>query len=197
MINPIESVQSPGQHGPPLIVIANADDGEVFGIEFEFMKDFAFLGDFAGMNGNDFFSSGNVTLSDSEINIDTQRVVDQTGVSAAITNPTRRMTGHSEYVVNLNLGYDAPNGNHSVTLAYNVFGDRIIIPGIEGQDDKYEQPFHSLDMVYTYYPTYSTTLKLKVQNILDESKEIEFSETLFRSETKGIGFDLSFKWDFD
>jgi outer membrane receptor protein involved in Fe transport len=197
MINPIESVQSPGQDGPPLIVIANADDGEVYGVEVEFMKDFAFLGDFAGMNGNDFFLSGNVTLSDSEININTQRVVEQTGVSAAITNPTRRMTGHSEYVVNVNLGYDAPNGNHSVTVAYNVFGERIIIPGIEGQDDKYEQPFHSLDMVYTYYPTYSTTLKFKVQNLLDESKEIEFSDTLFRSETKGIAFDVSFKWDFD
>lgn len=197
MLNPIESVQSPGQDGPPLVVIANADDGEVYGVEVEFMKDFAFLGDFLGMNGNDFFLSGNVTLSDSEININTQRVVEQTKVSAAITNPTRRMTGHSKYVVNLNLGYDAPNGNHSVTLAYNVFGERIILPGIEGQDDKYEQPFHSLDLVYTYYPTFSSTVKLKVKNLLDEEKEIHFSDTLFRSETKGIGFDLSFKYDFE
>jgi len=197
MTNPIESVQSPGQDGPPLIVIANADDGEVYGVEVEFMKDFNFLGDFWGLNGQDFFLSGNVTFSDSEINIDTQRVVEQTKVSAAITNPTRRMTGHSQYVVNLNLGYDAPNGNHSVNLAYNVFGERIIIPGIEEQDDKYEQPFHSLDLVYTYYPTYSSTVKFKVQNLLDEQKEIYFSDTLFRSETKGIGFDISFKWDFE
>ena len=107
------------------------------------------------------------------------------------------MTGHSKYVVNLNLGYDAPNGNHSVTLAYNVFGERIILPGIEGQDDKYEQPFHSLDLVYTYYPTFSSTVKLKVKNLLDEEKEIHFSDTLFRSETTGIGFDLSFKYDFE
>lgn len=196
MTDPIESVQSPGQDGPPLIVIANADDGEVYGVEVEFMKDFAFLGDFLGVNGNDFFLSGNVTLSDSEININTQRVVDQTGVSAAITNPTRRMTGHSEYVVNMNLGYDAPNGNHAITLAYNVFGERIIIPGIEGQDDKYEQPFHSLDLVYTYYPSFSSTVKLKVQNLLDNEKEMEFSDTLYRSENKGVGFDLSFKWEF-
>jgi outer membrane receptor protein involved in Fe transport len=193
MLNPIESVQSPGQDGPPLVVIANADEGEVYGVEIEFLKDFDFLGDI----GQDFFLSGNVTLSDSEIKVNTQRVVDQAGVSAAITNPVRRMTGHSEYVVNLNLGYDAPNGNHSVTLAYNVFGERIIIPGIEGQDDKYEQPFHSLDFIYTFFPTYSSTLKFKVQNILDEQKDIEFSDTLFRSETKGIGFDLSFKWNFD
>ncbi len=197
MINPIESVQSPGQDGPPLIVIANADDGEIYGVEVEFMKDFNFIGDFWGMNGEDFFLSGNVTLSDSEVNIDTQRVVDQTGVSAAITNTTRRLTGHSEYVVNLNLGYDHPNGNHSVTMAYNVFGERIIIPGIEGQDDRYEQPFQSLDVIYTYYPTYSSTVKFKVKNVLDEEKTIEFSDTLFRSESKGIEFDISFKWDFE
>lgn len=197
MINPIESVQSPAQDGPPLIVMANAEDGLVYGVEVDFMKDFNFLSDSIGEWAESFFLSGNVTLSDSEINIDTQSVVDQTGVSAAITNTTRRMTGHSEYVVNLNLGFDAPNGNHSATLAYNVFGDRIIIPGIEGQDDKYEQPFHSLDLVYTYYPTYSSTLKFKVQNILNEKKEIEFSDTLFRSETKGIGFDVQFKWDFE
>ena len=135
MTDPIESVQSPAQDGPPLIRIANADDGEVYGVEVEFMKDFAFLSDtvgtFFGMSANDFFLSGNVTLSDSEINIDTQKVVEQTGVSTAITNPTRRMTGHSEYVVNLNLGYDHPSGNHTATLAYNVFGERIIIPGID------------------------------------------------------------------
>jgi len=201
MVAPIEAVQSPAQDGPPLIRIANAEDGEVYGIEVEFLKDFNFLGEFAGLlggvKGEDFFLSGNVTLSDSEINIDTQSVVDQTGVSTSITNPTRRMTGHSEYVLNLNLGYDAPNGNHSVTLAYNAFGDRIIIPGIDGKDDAYEQPFHSLDFVYTYYPTYSSTLKLKVQNLLDEKKKIQFEDTLLRSETKGIGFDLSFKWDFE
>ncbi|MEW6996750.1 TonB-dependent receptor [Colwelliaceae bacterium BS250] len=195
MDSPIESVQSPSQDGPALIRIANAETGEVYGIEAEFLKDFTFLGGI----GNDLFLSGNLTLSDSEIDIDTQKVVEQTGVSAAITNATRRMTGHSEYVVNLNLGYDAPNGNHSATLAYNVFGERIIFPGIEGEDDKLEQPFHSVDFIYTYYPTYSSTLKFKVNNILDESAEIEFenSGTLYRSQTKGIGFDVSLKWDFN
>ena len=187
MINPIEAVQSPAQDGPALIRIANADDGEVYGIEVEFLQDV----------GEDFYLSGNVTLSDSEINIDPVRVEQQTGVSTSITNTTRRMTGHSEYVINLNLGYDAPNGNHSATLAYNIFGDRIILPGIEGRDDAYEQPFHSLDLIYTYYPSYSSTLKFKVQNILDEQKELEFENTLVKSETKGIGFDISYKWNFE
>ena len=197
MTDPIESVPITSTRWSTAYSYCECGDGEVYGVEVEFMKDFAFLGDFMGGIGNDFFLSGNVTLSDSEINIDTQKVVDQTGVSTAITNPSRRMTGHSEYVVNLNLGYDHPNGNHTATLAYNVFGDRIIIPGIDDKDDAYQQPFHSLDLVYTYYPTFATTLKFKVQNLLDEKKEIEFDDTLLRSETRGIGFDVQFKWEFD
>jgi len=204
MLKPIESVQSPSQDGPPLIRIANAESGKVYGVEAEFLKDFVSLGkslgdSFWGIGEivDDLYVSGNVTLSDSEININTQHVVEQTGVSTSITNPVRRMTGHSKYVVNVNLGYDAPNGNHSATLAYNVFGERIIIPGIEAKDDAYEQPFHSLDLVYTYYPSFSTTVKFKVQNLLNEKKELTFENTLLRSETKGLAFDLSFKWDLD
>ncbi|OUS25361.1 TonB-dependent receptor [Thalassotalea sp. 42_200_T64] len=197
MIDPIESVQSPAQDGPALIRIANAETGEVYGVEVEFLKDFTFMGNALGGIGNDLFLSGNLTLSDSEVEIDTQKVVEQTGVSAAITNPTRRLTGHSEYVINLNLGWDAPNGNHSATLAYNVFGERIIFPGIEGEDDKFEQPFHSVDLIYTYYPTYSSTLKFKLNNLLAQKKEIEFDQQLFRSKTQGIGFDISFKWEFE
>jgi len=197
MLKPIESVQSPSQDGPPLIRIANAEDGKVYGIEAEFLKDFTFLGDALWGIGKDFYVSGNLTLSDSEININTQHVVEQTGVSTSISHPTRRMTGHSKYVVNVNLGYDAPNGNHSATLAYNVFGKRIIIPGIEDKDDAYEQPFHSLDLVYTYYPSFSSTVKFKVQNLLNEKKEILFENTLLRSETKGIAFDIQYKWDFN
>jgi len=193
---PIESVQSPAQDGPSLIRIANAEDGYVYGVEMEFLKDFTFLGDLGAINGADFYLSGNITLSDSEINIDTQNVVEQTGVSTSVTNPTRRMTGHSEYVLNFNLGWDAPNGNHSATLAYNVFGERIIIPGIEGKDDAYEQPFHSLDVVYTYYPTFSSTVTFKVQNLLGEDKSIEFEDTLIQSETKGTRFEVALKWDF-
>ena len=192
MDKPIEAVQSPAQDGPPLIRIANAQDGYVYGLEVEFLKDFNFLGEFA----QGFFVSGNFTISESEINIDTQKVVEQTGVSTSITNPTRAMTGHSPWVVNMNFGWDAENGNHSATMAYNVFAERIIIPGIDGKDDAYEQPFHSLDFVYSYYPTYASTLKFKVQNMLDQEKEITFDDTLLRSETRGTSFEVSLKWDF-
>lgn len=192
MIDPIESVQSPAQDGPPLVRIANAEDGYVAGVEFDYLKDFAFLGGF----WQDVFMSGNVTLSDSKINLDRQAIVDQTGVSAAITNTKRRLTGHSKYVVNMQLGYDAPSGQHASTLIYNVFGERIIIPGIEGQDDWMEQPFHSLDFNYSYFPDFNSSLKFKVTNILGAKSEIESAGTLTRSKEKGTEFSIEYKYQF-
>lgn len=193
MEDPIESVQSPAQDGPPLIRIANAESGEVYGMEVEFLQGLEVLG---GGLWDNLFVSGNITLSDSEIVLDRQAIVEQTGVSAAITNTTRRLTGHSKYVVNTQLGYDSDNGEHSASLVYNVFGERILIPGIDGFDDSYEQPFHSFDVVYKYYPDFNTTVTLKLQNIFDEQKELEFEGILLRSETKGTSFSLTYKYDF-
>lgn len=193
MTDPIESVQSPAQDGPPLVRIANAESGELYGVEIEFLQGLEVFGD--GVWDN-LFLSGNVTLSDSEIQLDFQKIVEQTGVSAAITNTERRLTGHSKYVVNMQLGYDADNGEHSASLVYNVFGPRILIPGIDFFDDSFEQPFHSLDLVYKYYPDFNTTVTLKVQNMLDQEKKIEFEDTLLRSETRGTAFSLSYRYDF-
>jgi len=193
MDSPIEAVRSPAADGPPLVVIANAETGEVYGVEIEFLQGLEFIGE--GVWDN-LFTSGNVTLSDSEIVLDRQNIVDQTGLSTAVTNLERRMTGHSEYVVNFQVGFDSDNGEHSGSLVYNVFGERVLIPGIQPFDDAYEQPFHSLDVVYKYYPDFNSTLTFKVQNILGESRELEFEETLLRSETRGTSISLSYKYDF-
>lgn len=192
MNDPIETVQSPAQDGPPLVRIANAQDGYVAGVEFEFLKDFSFLDGF----WQDVFMTGNITVSDSEITLNRQDIVEQTGVSAAITNTKRRLTGHSKYVVNMQLGYDSPNGEHAATLIYNVFGKRIIIPGIEGQDDWMEQPFHSLDLNYTYFPDFNSSVKFKVKNLLGQEQKIEADGTLTRSKEKGTSFSVEYQYQF-
>ena len=115
-----------------------------------------------------FYVSGNATFSDSEIDIDRA-----TPGAGSITNDTRRMTQHSEWVANLQFGWDSEDAKHAATLIYNVFGERIFFAGTDGNDDAFEQPFHSLDFVYSWYPTERLTLKVKLQNLLDESLEIE------------------------
>ena len=196
MVDPIEGFQTEQGDSAPRTRIANGENAEVYGVEVEFLKSLGFLGDDYTSTWNDLFFSGNLTLSDSNTTFDRQKITDQTGVNPDFSNDERRLTGHSEYVVNMQLGYDAPNGEHSATLVYNVFGERIIIPGIGFQDDAFEQPFHSLDLIYTYYPNFNSTVKFKLNNILDQEKEIEFEGVRIRSETRGISASLSYSYEF-
>lgn len=196
MVDPIEGFQTEQGDSAPRTRLANSETGEVFGVEVDFLQGLTFMTDEPYSFWNDLFLSGNVTLSDSETEFNRQNITEQTGVNPDFTNDSRRLTGHSEYVVNLQLGYDAPNGEHSATLVYNVAGPRIIFAGIAGQDDAFEQPFHSLDFVYTYYPDFNSTVKFKLSNILNQERDIEFEGSPILSETKGVGFSAGFSYDF-
>ncbi|GLR71170.1 TonB-dependent receptor domain-containing protein [Agaribacter marinus] len=179
--SPIETVLRIGDEDYSATFV-NGETAEVYGIEVEWLRD---LGDMA----SGFFTSGNITLSDSEAVIDP-------AFAGNLTNPTKRITGHSQYVVNLQLSYDSANGEHSASLVYNVFGERILAAGLGGREDAFEQPFHSLDLVYKYYPDFNSTVSVKMQNILDESQEVTQSDIAVRETEQGMGFSLSYQYQF-
>jgi hypothetical protein len=137
---------------------------------------------------NSFFVQGNLTLQESELLAGDE--------ADAPTNPEREMTGASEYVVNMLVGFDSPDGNHSATLGYNVFGERLYLAGRNGEPDAFEQPFHSLDLTYSWYPTAEVTIKAKLQNLLDESIEIERQDIIVFEEKPGTAFALSAQYKF-
>ena len=154
--SPIERRREQSTDDSVLLGFQNADSGEVSGIEFEGVKQI-----WRGL-----FLSGNVTLSDSEI-----RFTPESAANA--TNLMRRMTGHSEWVVNTTLGFDSDNGRHSAFLNFNAFGERIFAAGVEGNGDVFEKPFDSLGIVYKYFPTDRLELSADIDNILDERTEFE------------------------
>jgi outer membrane receptor protein involved in Fe transport len=169
--DPIETVLSAGTDNNILLTFINADEGELYGVEFEGLKELSFLGDVMGDWASGFFLGGNVTLSDSELTI---------GEDALdLTNDSRRLTQHSQWVVNTQLGYDSPNAMHSATLVYNVFGPRIFSAGRNGADDAFEQPIHTVDLVYSFYPTDNITFTAKVQNLLSDEREIRQDSATF------------------
>ena len=181
--NPIEQSREPGSDDNIQLTFYNAEAGEIFGAEFEGLKDI----------GAGFFVSANVTLSDSEIESPTDQ---------GYTNPVRQMTGQSDYVANTQLGYDSDNGMHSVSLVYNVFGERIYYAARQdGHEDAYEKPFNSLDIVYSFFPTESLTAKLKVGNILDETRTFEQVNSEGQNVTileqdVGTSFSLDLRYSF-
>lgn len=164
--------------------ILNADSGEIYGVEFEGLKTLGFLGD----TMDSFFVQGNLTVQDSEL-VAGER-------ADAPTNPEREMSEASEYVVNMLVGFDSPDGNHSATLAYNVFGERLYLAGRNGAPDQFEQPFNSLDLTYFWYPTPEITVKAKLQNLLDSEIEIEIEGVTVFEEKPGQTFALSAQYKF-
>lgn len=181
--NPIEQSREPGSDDNIQLTFYNAEAGEIYGAEFEGLKSI----------GAGFFVSGNLTLSDSEI---------ESATDQGYTNPIRQMTGQSDYVLNTQLGYDSDNGMHSVSLVYNVFGERIYYAARQdGHDDAYEKPFNSLDLVYSFFPTESLTAKLKVGNILDEKRTFEQvnserNRVTILEQNVGTSFSLDLRYTF-
>lgn len=179
--NPIETILRVGDSSYTA-GFTNGTQAELYGFEAEWLYDLGWVVD-------GFFTSGNITLSDSEVKI-------AASDAGSLTNTTKRMNGHSKYVTNFQLGYDSANGEHSASLIYNVFGERIIASGINGREDAYEQPFHSLDFVYSYYLDFNSTIKLRLRNLLGEDQQVTQDDVTVRSRTVGTTLQLSFKYDF-
>jgi hypothetical protein len=79
---------------------------------------------------------------------------------------------------------------------YNVFGERILAAGVAGRADAYEQPFHSVDAVYTYYPDFNSTIKFKVKNLLGEDQQVTQSDVIVRGRNIGTSFSVSYAYEF-
>ena len=92
------------------------------------------------------------------------------------------------------IGFDAPNARHTASLMYNVFGERLYVAGRNGSPDGYEQPLHSLDFTYFWYPTETMTLKFKAQNLLSETFTIERGGVIVFEEDPGTTVALTFTW---
>jgi TonB-dependent receptor len=186
--SPIETVRGAGSDDNVALTFVNGEQAELYGVELEWFKSLAPLAGKIGKWTQYFFFAGNLTVSDSEITIG--------DAALNLTNNKRAMSQQSDYVANLQLGFDAPNDKHSASLVYNFYSERLFAAGRGGAPDEYEQPFHSLDFIYTYYPLEALSLRLRLQNILDEDLEIEqIGVTTFEQEF-GITAKLDLKYQF-
>ena len=183
---PIEFFESAASDTTIAREILNANEATVEGVEVEFLKELGFLGGVF----DTLFVQGNFTVQDSELVCDANAAF--ACEADAPTNPVRSLSGASDYVANLMLGFDAPNAKHTASLIFNEFGERLYVAGRNGAPDGFEQPFRSLDITYFWYPTDTMTLKVKAQNLLDESVRIEREGVTVFEEKPGMNFSITF-----
>jgi len=195
--NPIEFLETAGSDTTIGREIQNLDSAEVSGIEIEALKELAFLGGVF----DTLFVQGNFTFQDTELEPGSSFAPILSCVDTSGTTPKNscQLSGASDYVANVMIGFDSRDSKHTASLIFNVFGERLFAFGRFGPD-AVEQPFESLDFTYFWYPTDRVTVKAKAQNILGSSIEIEQKEpgrTVTRFEEEpGSSYSLAVSWQF-
>ncbi|MDX1480855.1 MAG: TonB-dependent receptor, partial [Woeseiaceae bacterium] len=184
LVNPIEFFESAVSDTKTAREIVNAESAEIRGVEVEFLKELGFLGSFMDF----FFLQGNATFQDTEL---------VAGRNAdAPTNNVRQLAGASDWMANLLIGFDSPDARHTATLVYNTFGERLYVAGRLGAPDSFEQPFQSLDLTWSWYPTDQMTMKFKAVNLLGDEIEIERQGITVFEEDPGTTLAVSLQYSF-
>ncbi len=183
--NPIESsiFDSTSRQGTYI----NAIGAENAGIEGEIYKRLDFLGtDFLNGIGEDFYVQANASYIESEVSI----APEDQGV---LTSSSRPLQGQSDYLLNLQVGYEPMQGT-TATLLYHYYGERIAEVGIEGAPDLIEQPFGELNFVFIRDLTDDLAMTFKAKNIGDQRNEI--TQNGFVNIGYNRGREFSFQLDY-
>ncbi|MGB1207504.1 MAG: carboxypeptidase-like regulatory domain-containing protein [Chitinophagales bacterium] len=199
--SPIERINIAASSGRKVSYV-NVNGATLAGLELEIRKQLTFL----NFNDNTNFTAGlNASYLYSRIKIDENTLAD--GIAVSVTNTERALQGASPFLINANLNYryQTQKMKTNVSLAYNVFGKRIVAAGTRSQgsdgglQDTYEMPYHSLDLVVRNKFNNKLGINLSVKNILN-------SATILQQDTddgvkelnnfkRGVGISFGLSYD--
>lgn len=197
--NPIERVFIAGAgSGGQNTTYRNSKDAVLYGAEIELL-----LGlDRISSSLSNFSFGVNTSLTKTKVTV-------EGGASSIENNPTRKLQGASEWIINSDLKYDFKFNEimkNTISLVYGVYGPRIFAVGTAGIDNIYEKPFNKLDFIWTSKLSKNIDLKLTIDNILNPLYKLELGEEskfvinesslLMESYKRGTGFSLNFSYTF-
>ncbi len=145
----------------------NVPKAQVYGAEIEFRRRLDHTG--IGLLKH-FQIGGNLTLVQSEVDIDPTELAYRVGRGLLDSTETKRaFGGQSPYVVNFEIIYSSPSRSTEIALLYNVYGDRLAEVGYRAPD-VYEQERHVLDLTLSRSLLGLLTAKLTAKNLLNEDR---------------------------
>lgn len=199
--NPIERVFKPtANSGGQITTFKNSEEAILFGAEIEFLFQLSRINE----SLSNFSWGFNTSLMSTDVTID------RTKQGNELENSNNRaLQGASNWLINSDLKYDFninSNWKNSMSLVYNVYGDRIFAVGSSGIDHIYEKSFNKLDFVWTNTISKKIEVKLAIDNLLNPSykKELGSESTLnitedsliVREYKKGVGFSVNLGYTF-
>ncbi|MEA1980135.1 MAG: TonB-dependent receptor [candidate division Zixibacteria bacterium] len=168
----------------------NVSSGTVTGLEVEFRRHLDHAFDLL----RNFSLGGNLTVVSSKVDIpeDEMVYIREYDPNAPAT---RSMYGQSPFIVNLDLGY--ANKGTSISVFYNMFGDRFAFNATNGTPDIYEKSRKSLDVLLKQKIVGDLTFKFSAKNLLaddvlfaHEDIGLEGGEEVYREYSTGRSFSI-------
>jgi len=160
-------VQNEIQAGNPQTSWQNVDQAFVYGAEFEFRKDLAFISPVFAP----FKFGTNISYIYSRVDMDSLEFQSARTFNKEITDDWRPFVGQSPFLVNANLDYNNREIGLETTLSYNVFGRRLAAASQFGVPDIYEIPRHTLNLVIKKKLTENIRINLALNNLLNATYE--------------------------
>lgn len=195
--NPIE-IAPYNLNTPDQLIGRNNKDAHLIGAEFELRKN---LIDTEKVN---LSFSTNVSVIDAQ-----QQMTDYEYQGRVLlangrnVSKTRNLQGQSPYMINTGISYNSKEYHLEGGFYYNVQGKTLEVVGIGYIPDVYTDPFNSLKASFSksFGEDQNKRLQLKVDNILNDSKESYYSffDTKKFSYSKfnpGTSFSLSYSIKF-
>lgn len=203
--NPIEQITNATAANIEFTWVNNAK-GRLYGMEFEGRKKL----DFISEQLKAFEVSGNLTLVQSSSDVDTSELALIRGNDPEHAD-TRPLFGQSPYIINATLSYSNDSADIKANVAFNIFGDRLVLVTKGGLPDIYELSRPSLD--FNLSKTFKKRLKItfRAKNLLDpEYKQVFKIKTesadyaikpdnesfIFRNYKRGRNFSISVSYKF-
>jgi outer membrane receptor protein involved in Fe transport len=199
--NPIERVFKPtANSGGQITTFKNSEEAVIFGAEIEMLFQLSRIHE----SLSNFSWGFNTSLMSTDVTIDITKQGNELENSK-----NRKLQGASDWLINSDLKYDFTinkDWKNSMSLVYNVYGDRIYAVGSSGIDHIYEKSFSKLDFIWTNTISKNIEVKFAVDNILNPSykKELGNQSTLnitedsliVREYKKGVGFSINLGYTF-
>lgn len=196
---PIELVRIPEQKTSTEYQPRNVGDGLLYGMEFEFRKDFGFI-----MPSWDKLSiSGNFTITESQIKMTTSEYDSRVAFqkNGEKIKKTRQMGGQAPYLINTGITYTNNDKGIASGLFYNVKGETLSIVGGDVFPDVYDTPFHSVNFSANKQLGKDKRFKIdfKVANVLGEKIETVYKaykakDQIYESKNPGRAFSLGLSY---
>jgi outer membrane receptor protein involved in Fe transport len=173
----------------------NAPRGEVTGIEFEARKNLAFLSErLRGVSGG-----FNYTWVESKVDITAAELalirIYEPGAPA-----TRELTGQSPYIVNFDLTYNHARWGTTLSVYYNLFGERLSQVSPPGTPNVFEQPSPTLDVIWRQSIRDRWKLSVSAKNLLDRAAEETYTyrgtDYLRSSYRRGVTTSLGLTYSY-